>query len=249
MKAIKSGALLALLFLLSSCGQQLVEFPLNAGDRAAGACALTPVALLTAGNFTVLAGSAVSSTGATVVTGDMGLSPGLGTAVTGFPPGTYSGTLSTGSAPAALAAKLDLTTAYNDAAGRTLCRTTVTPINLGGKTLTPGLYWSGTSLEITSGTLTLDAQGDSNAVFIFQSASTLTTTSGLGIVLAGGAKASNIFWQVGSSATIGTTSAFYGTIMADQSVTMNTGASLNGRALARIGAVTLAGNTVTRPAP
>jgi hypothetical protein len=247
MKAIKSGALLALLFLLSSCGQQLVEFPLNAGDRAAGACALTPVALLTAGNFAVLAGSGVTSTGATVLTGDLGVSPG--TSVIGFPPGTHSGTLSTGSAPAALAAKLDLTTAYNDAAGRTLCRVTVTPTNLGGRTLTPGLYWSGTSLEITSGTLTLDAQGDSNAVFIFQSASTLTTTSGLGIVLAGGAKASNIFWQVGSSATIGTTSAFYGTIMADQSVTMNTGASLNGRALARIGAVTLASNTVTRPAP
>ncbi len=244
MKAIKSGALLALVFLLSSCGQQVVEFPPFAGDRAAGACALAPVVLGGAGSFAVLAGSGVSSTGATVVTGDLGVSPG--TAVIGFPPGTVSGTQHVNDSTAATA-KGDLTTAYIDAAGRTLCRVTVTPVNLGGRTLTPGLYWSGTSLEITSGTLTLDAQGDSNAVFIFQSASTLTTTSGLGIVLAGNAKASNIFWQVGSSATIGTGSAFFGTIMADQSVTLNTGATLNGRALARIGAVTLAGNTVTRP--
>jgi Ice-binding-like len=244
MKAIKSGALLALVFLLSSCGQQLVEFPLYAGDRAAGACG-APVALGTAGGFAVLAGSGVTSTGATVLTGDLGVSPG--TSVIGFPPGTYSGTRSTGSAPAALAAKLDLTTAYNDAAGRSLCRVTVTPTNLGGRTLTPGLYWSESSLEITSGTLTLDAQGDSNAVFVFQAGSTLTTTSGLGIVLAGNAKASNIFWQVGSSATIGTGSAFFGTILAYQSVTMNTGATLNGRALARNGAVTLAGNVITRP--
>jgi Ice-binding-like len=245
MKTIKSGALLALVFLLSSCGEQLVEFPLGAGGgNGTGPCALTPVVLNTAGPFAVLAGSGVTSTGATIVTGDLGLSPG--TSVIGFPPGTVSGTQHVTDTTAAQA-KLDLTTAFNDAAGRTLCRITVTPTNLGGRTLAPGLYWSGTSLGITSGTLTLDAGGNSNAVFIFQSASTLTTTSGLGIVLAGGAQASNIFWQVGSSATIGTTSNFYGTIMADQSVTLNTGATLHGRALARIGAVTMAGNTVTGP--
>ncbi len=244
MKTIKNGALLALVFLLASCGQQLVEFPPGAGGGGTGACAQTPVALAGAGTFAVLAGSGVTNTGATTVTGDLGLSPG--SAVIGFPPGTVIGTQHVNDA-AANQGQLDLTTAFNDAAGRTLCRTTVTPTNLGGRTLTPGLYWSGTSLEITSGTLTLDAQGDSNAVFIFQSASTLTTTSGLGIVLAGSAKASNIYWQVGSSATIGTGSDFYGTIMANQAVTLDTGATLNGRALARIGAVTMDANTVTRP--
>jgi hypothetical protein len=244
MKAFKCGAVLAVMFLASACGQQLVEFPLGTGGGGGGggACALTPVALAGAGNFAVLAGSAVTSTGATIVTGDLGLSPG--TSVTGSP--TVTGTQHVND-PTASQAKLDLTTAYNDAAGRTLCRITVTPTNLGGRTLTPGLYWSGASLEITSGTLTLDAQGDSNAVFIFQSASTLTTTSGLGILLAGGAQATNVFWQVGSSATIGTGSAFVGTIMADQSITLNTGATLTGRALARVGAVTLSGNTITRP--
>jgi hypothetical protein len=251
MKTFKSGALLALAILVSACGQQLVEFPLPAGSGGGGgggggACALTPVALAGADGFAVLAGSGVTSTGATTVTGDLGLSPG--TAVIGFPPATLVGTQHVNDA-AANQAKLDLTTAYNDAAARTLCRITVATINLGGQTLTPGLYWSGASLEITSGTLTLDAQGDPNAVFIFQSASTLTTTSGLGIVLAGGAKASNVFWQVGTSATIGTATAFYGTIMADQSITLNSGATLTGRALARIGAVTLAANTITRPTP
>ncbi len=209
-------------------------------------CALAPVALGGAGPFAVLAGSTVTNIGLTSVTGDLGVSPG--TVVSGFGPGVIVGTIHAGD-PTAATAIADLTTAYDDAAGRTLCRITVAAPNLGGQTLAPGLYWSGSSLEITSGTLTLDAGGDANAVFIFQSASTLTTTSGLGIVLAGGAKASNVFWQVGSSATIGTSSAFFGTIMADQAVTLNTGATLDGRALARIAAVTLDANVITRPAP
>jgi hypothetical protein len=104
-------------------------------------------------------------------------------------------------------------------------------------------------LEISSGDLTLDAQGDANAVFIFQMASTLTTTAGRQVILSGGAKASNIFWQVGSSATLGTTSVFKGTIMADQAITLSTGATLDGRALARIAAVTMDSNTVSIPAP
>jgi hypothetical protein len=145
-------------------------------------------------------------------------------------------------------AMTDLTTAYNDAAGRTVAPVTLAG-NLGGLTLPPGLYKSTSSLSISSGDLTLDAQGDANAVFIFQMASTLTTTSGRAVILSGGAKASNVFWQVGSSATLGTTSVFKGTIMADQSITLNTGASLNGRALARIGAVTLAGTSVVLPTP
>ncbi|HTK82613.1 MAG TPA: ice-binding family protein [Bacteroidota bacterium] len=119
--------------------------------------------------------------------------------------------------------------------------------NIGGLTLTPGLYKSSSSLEISSGNLTFDAKGNPNAVFIVQIASTLTTTSGRQIILSGGAKASNIFWQVGTSATLGTTSVFKGTIMADQSITLNSGATVDGRIFARIAAVTIAGNTLAKP--
>jgi hypothetical protein len=198
-----------------------------------------------AGAFVVLAGSTVTSTGASGLIGDLGVSPG--TAVTGFPPATLAGTIHAGDATSAVA-MTDLTAAYYDAAGRTLGPVTVAG-NLGGLTLPPGLYKSTSSLSISSGDLTLDAQGDGNAVFIFQMASTLTTTSGRAVVLSGGAKASNVFWQVGSSATLGTTSGFKGTILANQSITLSTGATLNGRALARIGAVTLAGSAVVMPTP
>jgi hypothetical protein len=116
----------------------------------------------------------------------------------------------------------DLTTAFGDAAGRTVGPITAAG-NLGGQTLAPGLYKSTSSLAISSGNLTLDAQGNANAVFIFQMASTLTTTTGLQVILTGGAQAANIFWQVGSSATLGTNSIFQGTIMADQSITLTTG--------------------------
>jgi hypothetical protein len=203
------------------------------------------VVLGSSGGFAVLAGSAVTSTGVTVVNGNLGVSPG--TAVTGFGPGTLNGAMHAGDSAAAQA-ELDLTTAYDDAAGRTLGAVTIAG-NLGGLTLTPGLYKSTSSLEISSGDLTLDAQGDSNAIFIFQIASTLTTTSGRQVILSRGTKASNVFWQVASSAALGTSSVFKGTILADQSITLATGATLDGRALARIAAVTLEANTVTIPAP
>ncbi|MEQ1832457.1 MAG: ice-binding family protein [Candidatus Eisenbacteria bacterium] len=198
-----------------------------------------------AAGFVILAGSTITSSGATTLTGDLGVSPG--SAVTGFPPGILNGTLHAAD-PTSAAAMLALTAAYNDAAGRTLAPVTIAG-NLGGLTLTPGLYKSTSSLEISSGDLTLDALGDPNGVFIFQVASTLTTSSSRAVILAGGAKASNVFWQVGSSATLGSTSAFKGTIMANQSVSLNTGATLTGRALARIGAVTLLGNSAVLPTP
>ena len=198
-----------------------------------------------AGDFVILAGSTVASTGATALTGDLGVSPG--TAVTGFPPGTLTGTSHMGNTTSASAME-DLTTAYDNVVGRSVA-TVVVAGNLGGLTLPPGLYKSTSGLEISSGDLTLDAMGNPDAIFIFQIASTLTTTSGRSVILAGNANPRNIYWQVGSSATLGTTSSFQGTIMADQSITLNTGASLDGRALARVGAVTLAGNAVILPAP
>jgi hypothetical protein len=205
-----------------------------------------PPVLGTAGSgFAVLAGSTVANTAFTTVNGDLGLSPGSD--VTGFPPGIVTGTQHVADSAAAQA-QLDLTVAYNDAAGRTVGAIAVAG-KLGGLTLPPGLYKSTSSLEISSGDLTLDAQGDANAVFIFQIASTLTTSAGRQVILSGGAKAANVYWQVGTSAVLGTTSVFKGTIMADQSITLTTGAALEGRALTRIAAVTLDSNIITLPAP
>ncbi|MFZ1730938.1 MAG: Ig-like domain-containing protein [Bacteroidota bacterium] len=200
-----------------------------------------------ANTFTILAGSTVTSTGNTIVHGDLGLSPG--TAVVGFPPGqVLNGSIHINDA-LANNAKLCLTVAYNDAAGRTLNAIIVSDGELGGKTLAPGLYRSAPgSFGITNSDLTLDAQGNVNAVWIFQMpSSTLTVGNGRQVILAGGANSKNIFWQIGSSATIGTTADMKGTMMADQSITLKNGAVLNGRALARIGAVTMDNNTAIRP--
>ena len=209
------------------------------------------VALGAAANFAVLAAAAVTNTSTpTMITGDVGLWPG--TSMTNFPPGIVNGTIHVNDTTAQ-AGEAALAIAYNDAAGRVGAFTPAVG-NVGGLTFTPGLYRSDTSTEISGGgDLTLDAQGDPNAVFIFQIGSTLTTSSGFGITLKGGAQPSQIFWQVGSSATIGTGTHFAGNILANTSITLVSGAVLEGRALAGAadltGAVTMDDNTVVRPAP
>ncbi|MFI9644070.1 ice-binding family protein [Micromonospora sp. NPDC051925] len=199
-----------------------------------------PVGLGTAANFSVLAGSTVTNTGATFLQQSLGVSPG--NTAPGFPPGIVGGEIHLGDA-VALQAKNDLTTAYNDAAGRTPF--TVLPAELGGTTLTPGVYRL--SAAQLTGQLTLDTQGDPAAVFIFQIESTLTTASNSSVVFINGASPCNVYWQVGSSATIGTGTQFVGNILAQTSITMTTGATLQGRALAQTGAVTLDTNTITTP--
>jgi hypothetical protein len=203
--------------------------------------AQAPVGLGTAGNFAVLAGSTVTNTGPSVISGSVGLAPG--SAVTGFPPGiVLAGTTQIANG-VALQAKNDLVTAYNDAAGRS--STATVSGDLAGRTLTPGVYTSASSLGL-SGQLTLNAQGNPAAVFVFQAGSSLIVGSGSQVNLIGGAQACNVYWQVGSSATIGTSSSFVGNILALTSITMTTGATLQGSALARNGAVTLDTNTITR---
>ena len=204
-----------------------------------------PVPLNSAANFLVLAGSTVTNTGPTILTGgNLGLSPG--SAVTGFPPGTLTSPAVMHVAdPTAAQAQLDLTAAYNYAAG--VQGAVVLPGDMSGLTFTPGVYKTSSTVQLSAGNVTLDAQGNANAVFIFQVGSTLTTIGSTQVILAGGAQAKNIFWQVGSSATLGTYSVFRGTILSLQSITLDTGATLVGRALARNGAVTLDSNTVTAP--
>ena len=212
-------------------------------SQPAGA-ATAPVGLGTAGSFAVLAGTAVTNTGPSSISGNLGVSPG--TAVTGFPPGIVSnGTIHSADGVAA-AAQSDLTTAYNDAAGRSPTASVPGFIG-GGQTLAPGVYKASSSLDV-GGLLTLDAGGDPNAVFIFQAPSTLVTDSASSIILTGDAQACNVFWQVGSSATLGTSSAFSGSILALTSITVTTGDTIAGRALARNGAVTLDDDTITVPA-
>jgi hypothetical protein len=201
----------------------------------------TPVPLGTAGTYAVLAGQSVTNTGPSVITGDVGVSPG--TSITGFPPGIVLGTIHSADA-AALQAKSDLVTAYNNAAGQ--ATDAVLPPDLGGLTLTPGVYTAPGAAQIT-GTLTLDAQNNPNAVWVFQIASTLITASASNVNLINGASPCNVYWQVGSSATLGTASTMVGTVMALTSITATTGTDIQGRLLARNGSVTLDTNTITRP--
>lgn len=213
--------------------------------RTSAVACQAPVPLKSAGTFEVLAGSTVTNTGPTSITGgNLGLSPG--SAVTGFPPGTLiPPAVMHVTDPIAAQAQLDLTAAYNYAAG--LPGGAVLPGNISGLTFTPGVYTNSSTVILSAGNVTLDAQGNPNAAFIFQVGSTLTTIGSTQVVLAGGAQAKNVFWQVGSSATLGTNSIFQGTIITLQSITLQTGATLEGRALARNGAVTLDSNAVTAP--
>lgn len=219
------------------------------------------VNLRSTANFAVLAASLVSNIPTSAITGDIGLSPATGGNITGFGTLEVTGTIYTvdasgpaGSVPDAdrlTTAQGDLTLAYNDAAERT-------PVpsgpflnpdngsgNIGGQTLVPGLYKFTSAVSIAGSDLTL--AGGATDIWIFQIASDLTVGNGIQVILSGGARAANVFWQVGSSAMLGTTSVFKGTILADQSVSLNTGASIEGRALARIAAVTLSSNTVSQP--
>jgi len=254
---LRAGPIAALLSFLLIAG-------CNKGDTAVGPTQIiiplqttvqAAINLRSSTGFAILAGSLISNIPTSSITGDIGLSPAARSFISGFGLTEVTGVIyasddvSPAGVPAMLtAAKGDLTTAYNDAAGRTSTDMVILAGNIGGLTLTPGLYKSSGSLEISSGDLTFDAKGNANAVFILQIASTLITTSGRQIILSGGARASNIFWQVGTSATLGTTSVFKGTIMADQSISLNTGATVEGRLLARIAEVTLAGNTIVKPA-
>lgn len=206
--------------------------------------AATAPNLGTAETFIVLGGSTVTNTGSSVLTGDLGVWPGL--AITGFPPGVVNGTTHAGDA-VALQAQSDVVTAYNDVAGQ-MCDTDLTGQDLGGMTLLPGAYCFSTSAQLT-GTLTLDAQGDPNAVFVFQIGSTLTTATNAVVDVINGGSDCNAFWQVGSSATLGTSTAFAGSILALTSITSNTSANVSGQLLARNGAVTLDTITASRCAP
>jgi Ice-binding-like len=205
-----------------------------------GAAAATAVPLGTADSFAVLAGAGITNTGPTTVNGDLGTYPT--TTITGTATLTING-MNRPDAAVTQGAKTDLTTAYNAAAGQG--PTSPISADLGGQTLVAGVYNSASSIGLT-GALTLNAAGDPNAVFVFQAGSTLTTASGSQVNLINGAQACNVFWQVGSSATLGTGSSFRGTILALTSITVTTGATVDGRVLAQNGAVTLDTNTITR---
>jgi type VI secretion system secreted protein VgrG len=204
--------------------------------------------LASAANFNILGASTVTNTGLTVVSGgNLGLYPG--TSVTGFPPGTFV-------APAvehvtdavAQQAQADATTAYNYFAG--LPSTGSLPAQLAGLTFTPGVYAQASAVNLASGqSVTLDAQGNSAATFVFQIGSALTLVSGSSVILKNGAQPRNIVWQVGSSATIGTTAIMFGDVIALASVTLAHLASLNGRAIGLTGAVSMDTNLMTAPAP
>ncbi len=206
------------------------------------AAAIEPDGLGTAASYAVLAGETITNTGPTSISGDIGLHPGA--AVAGFGSVTQDGALHLADSAAAQA-KSDLVTAYVEVAGEGPA--TIVATELGGQVLIPGVYGSASGTFEVTGTLTLDAQGDPAATFVFQTASSLVTASASRVDLIGGATTCNVYWQVGSSATLGTETDFRGTILALTSIHLTTSATLEGRALARNGEVTMDTNTITRP--
>jgi hypothetical protein len=203
------------------------------------------VGLGAANLFAVLGGTAVANTGASSINGNVGL--WSGTSVTGFPPGTVSGTIDAANANA-MQAQMDLTSAYNVAAAQP-CGGVLTGQNLGGQTLTAGVYCFASSAQL-NGTLTLNAHGNANAVFIFEIGGTLTTLSSSQVTIINGGNGNNVFWQVGSSATLGTSSQFAGNILALSNITLDAGADIScGRALALNGAVTMDTNNISIDSP
>lgn len=217
-----------------------------------GTCGVAATAhgdiLGSARDFAVLGGSAVTNTGTTVLNGDLGVWPGL--ALSGFGSATINGAVHAGDG-VAMQAQLDVGSGYDALAGMSPTLD-LTGLDLGGMVLTPGVYFFSSSAFLT-GSLVLDAMGDPDALFVFQTGSTLITASNSSVVTINGADGCDIYWQVGSSATLGTETAFQGNILALASITLNTGATMiEGRALARTGAVTLDANTITAgciPAP
>ena len=211
---------------------------------AGSAQAATAVGLGTADSFAVLGGSGVTNTGLSVINGDLGTSPTP--SVTGFGgtvDGTVIGAIHQADASAAQA-QADLATAYKDAAGQGPAATL--PTELGGRTLTPGVYDSASGTFGLTGALTLNGNGNPDAVFVLKTASTLISASASQVLLVNGAQSCNVFWKVGSSATLGTSSTFAGNVLALQSISLGSGVAVNGRLLARNGAVTLIDDTVTR---
>jgi hypothetical protein len=194
--------------------------------------------------FAIIAGTTVTVTGSTTtIAGNVGVSPGA--AVTGMPVGQPTeGVVHAGNATAATA-QAGLTVLYDELAGRA-CGTDLTGEDLGGMTLTPGIYCFDTTAGLT-GALILNGQGNPDAVFIIKVGSTLTTASNAVVTLTGGARAANVFWQAGSSVTLGTGTAFQGNLVALTSITVNAGSSLVGRALARNGAVTIETSALALP--
>jgi hypothetical protein len=211
-------------------------------ERTQGAPAAPTASLLgTAQSFAVLGGSTVTNTGSSTIVGDLGVNPGK--AITGFPPGLVSGGTTHAGDAVALQAQSDVTAAYVKLAGLP-CGHTETGTDLGGLTLVAGTYCFASSAQLT-GKLVLDAKGDANAQFVFQIGSKLTTASNSSVQVINGAGSCNVYWQVGSSATLGTGTKFIGNIVALTSIALDTGAFVAGRALARNGAVTLDSNRVS----
>jgi hypothetical protein len=212
---------------------------LAVGQTALAGGTPAPVPLLTAANFAVLAGTpSVENTGPTIVTGNLGIHPAA--AVNGFPPGIVNGTIHAGNA-VALQAKTDLTAAYLDAELRP---SVPVACDLGGLTLVAGVYDPVDCTLGLTGTLTLNGQNDPNSVWIFQAPSDLVTASSSSVVFINGGSPCNVFWQVTSSATLGSGSSFVGTIMALTSITIANGVTVNGRVLARNGTVTMINDTI-----